>query len=93
MCRPKPDGGVRVIMNMSAPAGQSVNDGINSDLFPAVMSSTGKWLAVLSSAGRECDIMKMDWADAYKHIPVRKEDVKQVGGSVCGIVFGVRHVI
>jgi hypothetical protein len=76
MCRPKPDGGVRVIMNMSAPAGASVNDGIDADRFPAVMSSTGKWLAVLNAAGRECDIMKMDWADAYKHIPVRREDVQ-----------------
>jgi hypothetical protein len=76
MCRPKPDGGVRVTMNMSAPASQSVNDGIDPDKFPAVMSSTAKWLAVLNTTGRECDIMKMDWADAYKHIPVRMKDVK-----------------
>jgi hypothetical protein len=75
MCRPKPDGGVRVIMNMSAPKGVSVNDGIDADQFPAVMSSTGKWVAVLNNVGRECDIMKMDWADAYKHIPVRAQDV------------------
>jgi hypothetical protein len=76
MCRPKPDGGVRVIMNMSAPAGESVNDGVDPDRFPVVMSSTAKWLAVLNKAGRDCRIMKMDWADAYKHIPVRGEDVK-----------------
>jgi hypothetical protein len=76
MCRPKPDGGVRVIMNMSAPTGASVNDGIDADLFPAAMSSTAKWLAVLSDAGRQCSIMKMDWADAYKHIPVRREDIQ-----------------
>jgi hypothetical protein len=30
---------------------------------------------VLAKVGRGCNIMKLDWADAYKHIPVRKEDV------------------
>jgi len=75
MCRPKPDGSVRVILNMSAPAGNSVNDGIDADMFPAVMSSTAKWLAVLYRAGRNCNIMKIDWADAYKHVPVRAADL------------------
>ena len=76
MCRPKPDGSVRVILNMSAPKGCSVNDGIDADLFPAKMSSTQKWLAVLNKAGHGCYIMKMDWSDAYKHIPVAQEDIK-----------------
>ena len=76
MCRPKPDGSVRIILNMSAPAGSSVNEGIDVGMFPAVMSSTGKWLAVLERAGRGCLIMKLDWSDAYKHIRVRKEDVQ-----------------
>jgi hypothetical protein len=60
MCRPKPVGGVRLIMNMSAPKCASVNDGIDPDLFPAVMSSTGKWLAVLAKVGRGCNNMKLD---------------------------------
>lgn len=75
MCRPKPDGSVRIILNMSAPAGRSVNDGIDISRFPAKMSSTTKWLAVLEKAGRGCYIMKIDWSDAYKHIPVRAEDL------------------
>jgi len=75
MCRPKPDGSVRVILNMSAPAGSSVNDGINSDDFPAIMSSTYKWLTVLNLVGIGCLIMKMDWSDAYKHVPVCGEDL------------------
>ena len=37
MCRPKPNGAVRVILNMSAPDGSSVNDGIDAAAFPAVM--------------------------------------------------------
>jgi len=40
MTRPKPNGAVRVILNLSAPLGESVNDGISSDEFPTKMSST-----------------------------------------------------
>lgn len=76
MCRPKPDGSVRVILNMSAPLGNSVNDGIDTELFPAKMSSTAKWLEVLELAGPGCQIMKIDWSDAYKHIPVCQADLK-----------------
>ncbi len=75
MCREKPNGSVRIILNMSAPEGFSVNDGIDPRDFPTVMSSTEKWLDVLDRVGRGCSICKIDWADAYKHIAVRKEDL------------------
>ncbi len=74
MVRPKPNGSVRVILNLSAPKGNSVNDGIDKDEFPAKMSSTAAWLQVLNEAGKGCLIMKTDWAAAYKHICVREED-------------------
>ena len=63
-----------MILNLSAPRGISVNDGIDSDLYPEVTSSTGKWLEVLERAGRGCRMCKVDWADAYKHLAVRQED-------------------
>jgi hypothetical protein len=74
MVRPKPNGSVRVILNLSAPKGNSVNDGIDKDDFPAKMSSTAAWLEVLDRAGKGCLIMKTDWAAAYKHICVRECD-------------------
>ena len=43
MVKKKPNGAARVILNLSAPKGLAVNDGINSDEFPAVMSSTEAW--------------------------------------------------
>ena len=76
MCRPKPNGSARVILNLSAPQGRSVNDGIDPENFKAVMGSTLRWLRILEKAGRGALMMKLDWADAYKHIHVRKEDVK-----------------
>jgi len=75
MTRSKPDGSVRVILNLSAPAGISVNDGINNDDFPTKMSSTTSWLGVLNQAGAGCWISKTDWADAYKQFPVHREDL------------------
>ena len=44
MTKVKPTGSVRIILNMSQPKGNSVNEGINNDNFPAKMSSTTKWV-------------------------------------------------
>ncbi len=62
----KPNGTARIILNLSAPKGRSVNDGINSD----------EWLEVLDRGGKNATMTKINWAAAYKHIAVRPEDVK-----------------
>lgn len=74
MTRPKPNGAVRIILNLSAPSGSSVNDGIDNDEYPAFMSSTTDWLRVLNKVGLRCYISKTDFSDAYKHISVAKDD-------------------
>jgi hypothetical protein len=76
MCRQKPNGSARIILNLSAPKGRSVNDGIQSDDFPTTMSSTKKWLEVLDKAGRGAEMVKIDWASAYKHVAVRRQDIE-----------------
>ena len=76
MCKLKPNGAVRVILNMSAPKGRSVNDGIRKEDFPAPMSSTTKFLRILCKGGPGCLIFKCDWADAYKHVCVCDADVE-----------------
>lgn len=76
MCKLKPNGAVRVILNMSSPKGRSVNDGIRKEDFPAPMSSTTRFLRILIKAGRGCFIFKCDWADAYKHLCVCDADVE-----------------
>lgn len=75
MCRPKPNGSARVILNLSAPKGRSVNEGIDKKRFPATMSSTKKWVTILGRAGRGAWMVKCDWTEAYKHQHVRIEDV------------------
>ena len=74
MTKPKPNGAVRIILNLSAPLGSAVNEGINSQDFPTVMSSTNKWLKALHRAGRNAVMCKIDWSDAYKHVAVSLED-------------------
>ena len=73
MACPKQSGAVRIILNLSAPKGSSVNEGIDNSQFPAVMSSTKKWLTALWLAGKCCWITKTDWSDAYKHL--REKDL------------------
>ena len=75
MVRKKPNGSARIIMNLSAPKGMSVNDGIAADEFPVVMSSTAAWVEVLNRAGVGAWITKTDWASAYKQVTVREEDI------------------
>ena len=87
MTRAKPNGSVRIILNLSSPCGNAVNEGIDSDEFPATMSSTTKWLTALWAAGKNCFIMKTDWSDAYKHIPVRAQDVNLQWFKWCGMNF------
>ena len=62
MTKVKSSGSVRVILNLSAPEGRSVNEGIDGNEFPAQMSSTKKWLRILHRAGVGCRMVKIDWA-------------------------------
>ena len=87
MTKPKPNGSVRIILNLSAPQGSSVNDGINKEDFPASMSSTTSWLRVLNKAGRRCKFCKIDWSDAYKQITVHQDDLDLQWFSWLGKAF------
>ena len=87
MTRSKPNGSVRIILNLSSPAGRAVNEGISAEDFPATMSSTSKWLTALNKAGRNCLISKCDWSDAYKHLAVHPDDLNLQWFSWLGRAF------
>ena len=110
--RPKPNGALRIIVDMSAPRDRddfvpgwiwnpllpgSVNSSIDPDQFPLKMSSLKKFVRMLLNVGKGCVVFKVDWQDAYKHIHVRKEDLKlqvvEFGGRFfveLKLVFGAR---
>ena len=89
--RPKPNGALRIIVDMSSPRDRdslvpgwlwsptlpgSVNSSIDTSKFPARMSSLKIFVRMLYNVGRGALVFKVDWSDAYKHIKVRKEDLK-----------------
>ena len=87
MCKLKPNGSVRIIQNLSAPKLRSVNDGINKKDFPAQMSSTRLFILALIRAGRGALMVKIDWSDAYKHIPVCAGDLNLQWFQWLGMYF------
>ena len=74
--RPKPNGALRIIVDMSSPRDQdtavpgwlwspdlagSVNSSIDPDRFPARMSSVKMFTRMLYEVGRGCVVCKIDW--------------------------------
>jgi hypothetical protein len=47
--------------------------------FPTVMSSTENWVRILLRCGKGARFCKNDWANAYKNIRVKEEDVWMQG--------------
>ena len=79
MAKIKPNGKARVINNMSGGKPNSVNGGIDKKDFVYSMSSTRAWVRILVRCGKGCWMTKLDWAEAYKQIPVNKRDVELQG--------------
>ena len=68
MCKMKPNGKARIIVNMSKGKPTSVNEGINKDDFPTAMSSTRAWVRILWRCGKNSKFIKCDWSAAYKQV-------------------------
>ena len=94
--RPKPNGGVRIIIDMSFPRyrkwedegkwrrvrigdGKVLSPNAGMELWKEVeectMSTDKDFRKALYMCGRNAKMAKNDWAHAYKHIPVRREDL------------------
>ena len=76
MTKIKPNGSVRVILNLSKGDPCCVNDGIDKGEFPTLMGSIKRVLIMLNSCGRGAEFCKCDWSAAYKQVRVRPEDVR-----------------
>ena len=66
MTKEKPDGSVRIIVNLSKGKPSAVNDGIDKKNYETLMSSTEAWVAVMWRCGTDCRFCKLDWSSAYK---------------------------
>ena len=71
---PKPDGSCRLILDLSQPSGDSVNDNIDKKEFPCNYTHFDAATDLVFRMGRGCYLTKIDIKHAYRLLPVRKED-------------------
>ena len=51
-----------------------MNEGIDKTDYPAKMTSTIKFVRIMTKCGRNCKFAKVDWAAVYKQIRVNEFD-------------------
>ena len=70
---PKPDGSVRLILDLSSPRGDSVNDGISQEDFACTYSRFDDATSIVLHLGRGAYLGKIDIKHAFRICPVAPE--------------------
>ena len=76
---PKKTGGWRMIMHLSAPLDNSINDGISKEEFTLRYSTVDDAVRIIRELGPNTLLAKMDIKSAFRTIPVRPEDRELLG--------------
>lgn len=92
---------LRLVMDLSRPAGSSYNENIQPNSSRKVsMSSPRQFSYSLLESGAGAIFSKHDWCDAYKNIPVKIEDLRLQGFSwldkhfvELSLVFGSKNSV
>lgn len=77
----------RLILDLSSPAGHSVNDGISKDPFSVQYMKVDDIISGIMSLGRGTLMAKFDVESAYRNIPVHTEDRYLLGMKWKGYYF------
>ena len=77
----------RMIVDLSCPRGQSVNDGISADHCSIQYASVDEAVNIILAMGRCTQLVKVDLKDAYKIIPVHPLDHHLLGISWQGATY------
>ena len=77
----------RLIVDLSAPEGSSVNDGISKELSSLSYLSVDQVVARVLILGRGTLLAKMDICQAYRNIPVHPQDQPLLGVEWKGMVY------
>ncbi len=70
----KPDGSARLIMDLSQPQGESINEFISKEEFPTEYVHFDVATALVRKMGRGCLLSKVDIKHAFRLLPVRPKD-------------------
>ena len=76
---PKKDGGWRVICHLSAPEGRSINKFINPMHYSLHYHTIDSAISILNTLGCNCFMGKIDLKNAFRQVPVRREDWHLLG--------------
>lgn len=76
---PKKQGGWRMICNLSAPEGNSVNDFIDPDLCTVHYTSFDSTVRMIKELGKGALLGKKDISSAFRLLPIRPEDFSLLG--------------
>ena len=71
---PKPDGTCRLVLDLSQPSGESINDFISKEDFPCEYTHFDAATDLVHRLGRGTYLSKIDIKHAYRLLPVRPED-------------------
>ena len=96
--REKPDGSVRLLLDMSQPTGQSINDGISRVEFSVSYTSLDEAVRLIFvNGGQGALLAKADVKHAFRLVPVRRDQWQLQGFCWAGhfyfdtrLVFGSR---
>ena len=75
----KPDNSVRLILDMSAPRGDALNEFIDPDKFSCHYSPFDNAVAMIAGLGKGAFMCKLDLKNAFQLCPVRREDWHLLG--------------
>ena len=76
-----------MIVDLSAPRGMSVNDGIDSELLSLSYATIDQLVALVVSEGKGAFLVKADIQKAYRMVPVHAEDQHLLGVRWDGTVY------
>ena len=77
----------RLIVDLSAPEGHSVNDGVPRDLCSLRYMSIDDVVAQILRGGKGTELAKIDVRQAYRNVPVHPEDRYMLGMEWKGSVY------
>ena len=85
--KPHQPGKFRLIVDLSAPRGFSVNDGISPSLCSLDYISVDQAARLIAKCGRGTLMAKTDLQSAYRHVPVHPEDQHLLGLEWDGQIY------
>lgn len=88
----KPNGKKRRIHHLSHPPGKSVNDGIPIQFGEIHYSSVGEVITIIQELGEGAVMLKLDFADAFRQIPVSPLDTPLLGFSFDDYFYAERFL-